>query len=141
MNEDYIHFNEYAYYNILIIPSYTVEYILHIFCNDKYIIFRKDRINDSDHYNPKNYIIIKKTDSIRINNKPNNNFNDDINFIYGNSHSYYRLYDYYNKDYDLYKLIEKLLNKKDNWIIKSIYIILGSIITKSIDYIISIISK
>lgn len=60
MNEDYIYFNEYAYYNILIIPSYTVEYILHIFCNDKYIIFRKDRINDLDHYNPKNYIIIKK---------------------------------------------------------------------------------
>ena len=59
INEDYIYFDKYAYYHILITPQYTAEYILHIFCNNKYIIFRKDEINNSDCYNPKNYIIIK----------------------------------------------------------------------------------
>ena len=127
--EEYIHFDEYAYYYIPIVPSYKNNYNLYLFCNKKYIIFRKDETSDFNHKDPKNYIIIKKTNSIRINRKPDNDINDKLNFLYEDSHYYYDLYDYYNEDYDLYKAVEYILNKKHDYIARSICFILGCIIT------------
>lgn len=140
-NEEYVYLGDYAYYYIPIIPSYKNSYNLYLFCNKKYIIFRKDENPNSSHKDPKNYIIIKKINSIGINRKPSNDINGELDFLSGDSHYYYDLYDYYNENYNLYRGVEYILNKKHDYIARSICFILGSIITYFSPILYSIISK
>lgn len=133
-------FDKYAYYYISIDECGEHYSILHFYCNENYIIFRYNNSLDLENNGSSRYSIIKKVNSVEFNVDSIDHVRNGIKKLY-RTKDFYRLYDYYNKDYDLYKLVEKLLNKKDDWIIKSIYIILGIILTKSTDYIISIISK
>lgn len=137
-NNNKIIFDKYAYYYISIDECGEHYSILHFYCNENYIIFRYNNSLDLENNGSSRYSIIKKVNSVEFNVDSIDHVRNGIKKLY-RTKDFYKLYDYYNKDYDLYKLVEKLLNKKDDWIIKSIYIILGIILTKSTDYIISII--
>lgn len=114
--------------------------IIHFYCDENYIIFRYNNSLDLNNNGPSRYSIIKKVNSINFKTDSINHLRSGIRRLYITK-NFYRLFDYHNKDYDLYRFIEKILNKRDDWIIKFIYIILGIILTKSTDYIIGIISK
>lgn len=139
-NNNKIIFDKYAYYYISIDECGEHYSILHLYCNEDYIIFRYNNSLDLENNGTSRYSIIKKVNSVEFKVDSIDHVRSGIKKLY-RTKDFYRLYDYYNKDYDLYKFIEKILNKRDDWIIKSIYIILGIILTKSTDYIISIISK
>ena len=138
--EDYLNFKEYAYYKTFIATGKREGFTLYIYCNNQYIIFKRDNLPSKD---LNSYIIIKKQNSIKIDGKINSTLCSDINFLSWNSCEYYKLYDYYNENYDLYKTVEYILNKKHDYIARSICFILGGIITYFIpilyNYIISII--
>ena len=139
-NNNKIIFDKYAYYYVSIDECGENYSILHLYCNEDYIIFRYNNSLDLENNGTSRYSIIKKVNSVEFKADSIDHIRSGIKKLY-RTKDFYRLYDYYNKDYDLYKLVEYILNKRYNWIIKSIYIILGFILTKSIDYIISIISK
>lgn len=139
-NNNKIIFDKYAYYYVSIDECGEHYSIIHFYCDEDYIIFRYNNSLDLNNNGPSRYSIIKKVNSVNFKTDSINHLRSGIRRLYITK-NFYRLFDYHNKDYDLYRFIEKILNKRDDWIIKSIYIILGIIITKSIDYIISIISK
>lgn len=131
-------FDKYAYYYISIDECGEHYSILHFYCNEDYIIFRYNNSLDLENNGSSRYSIIKKVNSVKFKADSIDHVRSGIKKLY-RTKNFYRLYDYYNKDYDLYKFIEKILNKKYDWVIGSICFILGIILTKSIDYIISII--
>lgn len=137
-NNNKIILDKYAYYYISIDECGEHYSILHLYCNEDYIIFRYNNSLDLENNGTSRYSIIKKVNSVEFKADSIDHVRSGIKKLY-RTKNFYRLYDYYNKDYDLYKFIEKILNKKYDWVIGSICFILGIILTKSIDYIISII--
>lgn len=110
-NNNKIIFDKYAYYYVSIDECGENYSILHLYCNEDYIIFRYNNSLDLENNGTSRYSIIKKVNSIDFKIDSIDHIRSGIKKLY-RTKNYYKLFNYYNKDYDLYKLIEMLLNKK-----------------------------